>query len=86
MSTELEEYNKSLDHALTKYMEGDERPINRHIRRFDLWAKFPNDPHIRKCALMKAVTGRTGIRKELRALAKQWLLEHGYQSWDDGDI
>lgn len=86
MMTELDRYNQSLDRSLLDYMRGKESSFDEHCQTFKLADKIPADPVAKRGAVMKMVTARTNLAMWARCLAKRWLLNHGFQSWDDGDI
>lgn len=46
---------------------------------------FP-DGHTAEIALHKARTGALGIPIEIRLASKRWLTDHGYSSFDDGEL
>ena len=46
----------------------------------------PSNRQVALIALHKARTGCTSLPMEARAISKQWLLDHSYQSFDDGDV
>jgi hypothetical protein len=84
--TELDKYNESLDRALVDYMRGKESSFDEHCQRFNLADKIPADPFAKRGSVMKMVTAKTNLPMWARCLAKRWLENHGFQSWDDGDI
>ena len=46
----------------------------------------PMDRHILEIMLHKTRTAVGSLPAELRAASKAWLVERGYESWDDGDV
>lgn len=73
MQTEMDKYFESLDSALLDYMRGKTSSFDEHCKRFGLSDKIPANPIAKQGAVMKMIT-------------KRWLDNHGYKSWDDGDV
>ena len=46
----------------------------------------PTDRHVALLTIHKARTCCTSLPMEARAISKQWLLDHRYSSFDDGDV
>jgi hypothetical protein len=85
----LSDYFASLDPALIEFvMHDNDGPIKRHMAMYpDAHSRAMSaDSAVFKCALFKAATGRRALPMEVRSKAKRYLIEHGWQSWDDGDV
>lgn len=39
-----------------------------------------------EAGMHKAITAMPSLPRSHRMKSKHWLVEHGYQSWDDGDL
>lgn len=46
----------------------------------------PSSREVALITIHKARTGCTSLPMEARAISKQWLLDHSYPSFDDGDV
>lgn len=82
--TEQERYTKSLCHALTAYMEGDNSLLKKHKNQYGI--AIHSNPLVERMSILKAVTGMTSIPMLLRSKAKTELSSAGYESLDDGDV
>lgn len=81
----IDAYSASLDAALIAYMEADDiSPFDSHCERHGI--AMPSNGDVKKCAIMKIVTGRINLPMDVRSRAKKWLCERGFQSEDDGDV
>lgn len=60
------------------------------VRAFrDKWnpgAPMSSDPEIELASMHQAITAVVTLPIEYRRQSKQWLIAHGYQSHDDGDL
>lgn len=80
------EYYESLDSALVEHMNGNRNRLQLHCDRWGMSAKLPAHGTAREAAICKLVTARTSLPIGIRKKAKRWLAEHGFQSWDDGEL
>ena len=82
LDAEAKRYYRELDAALATE---NEATIRAFLRRW----KNPMEAHqghVFWGGIYKTITARTTLPLELRRKAKHWLDEHGYKSWDDGDL
>lgn len=86
MQAEMQRYFESLDSALLDYMRGKTSSFDEHCERFGLSDKIPANPVAKTGAVMKMVTSRTNLAMWARVMAKRWLDNHSFKSWDDGDV
>ena len=80
----VQQYQRQLDQALIAYMKGDEKPFYDLLEEHGI--AFPMHPTTRCGGVMKTITARPTLPRQMRQKAKQWLEQHGMESLDDGDL
>jgi hypothetical protein len=73
------------------YVEERNFALVQDLDRFIDWAmKYTEGPppprRIIEISYHQLRTACIGLPMEARSISKKWLLDHGYRSWDDGDV
>ena len=73
-----------LDARNSALLSLDESKIRAYAKKYG--ATIPDEPEVFWRAVHKARTGITSLPMNERIKSRDWLREHGSESWDDGDI
>jgi hypothetical protein len=79
---EIEKFNAERDAILLK---GDLDDVLAFVRRQEP-DYVPMNRHVLEIMLHKSRTAVASLPMEVRAASKRWLIERGYQPYDDGDV
>ena len=82
MNDEIARFVRQRDEALLSL---DESRIRALFRQWN-GTEMPTDPHVFWGSVHKAITAATSLPIAFRRQSKAWLDEHGYRSFDDGDL
>ena len=66
-------------------LKGDLDEVLAFVRR-DHPDYVPMNRHVLEVMLHKSRTAVHSLPMEVRTASKRWLIERGYQPWDDGDV
>ena len=83
MTPVIEQFNRDSAEA---FQSLDETKIRAFFAKYNPNATLPAEPLVFWAAVHKAITSRTELPIEFRRKSKAYLTEHGFKSWDDGDL
>jgi hypothetical protein len=77
----ISDYNKARDEVL---LTGDPQRLSDFL--YETRASRPSSLEVAELIMHRCITAVVTLPMPYRAQSKNWLLERGYRSWDDGDI
>ena len=80
----LDEMAKDRDAVLT--WPFDYEKYKAYLTKWNGNIRMPSSEEVALISWHKARTGLASFPMAERKLSKAWLKEHGYESWDDGDV